>query len=103
MKSQPKTNVSSDIVLACSDIRHSLGEESNRVPILKNVGFTLNASKVHAIVGPSGCGKSTLLYLAGLLDRPDSGEIWLRGSPMAHASGKVQLLARRPHRGILRP
>ena len=101
MKSQPKTNVSSDIVLACSDIRHSLGEESNRVPNLKNVGFTLNASKVHAIVGPSGCGKSTLLYLAGLLDRPDSGEIWLRGSPMAHASDEQRTKARNEYIGFV--
>ncbi|AWT61058.1 MAG: Lipoprotein-releasing system ATP-binding protein LolD [Candidatus Moanabacter tarae] len=101
MKSQPKANVSSEIVLTCSDIKHSLGEKSNRVPILKNVGFTLNASKVHAIVGPSGCGKSTLLYLAGLLDRPDSGEICLRGDPMANASDEQRTKARNEYIGFV--
>ena len=101
MKTQPKAGGSPNIVLNCSDIKHSLGEGSNRVPILRDIGFTLNTSQVHAIVGPSGCGKSTLLYLAGLLDRPDSGEIWLQGIPMAQASDEQRTKARNEHIGFV--
>jgi lipoprotein-releasing system ATP-binding protein len=31
------------------------------------------------LVGPSGAGKSTLLHVAGLLEKPDGGQVWLRG------------------------
>ena len=39
-----------------------------------------------AVVGPSGCGKSTLLYLLGLLDRPESGKIFLNNSEVSGSS-----------------
>jgi ABC-type Fe3+/spermidine/putrescine transport system ATPase subunit len=39
------------------------------------------------ILGPSGCGKTTVLLLIAGLERPDAGEIWLDGRPVA-ASGR---------------
>ncbi|MGI6787482.1 MAG: ATP-binding cassette domain-containing protein [Acholeplasmataceae bacterium] len=36
-----------------------------------------------AILGPSGCGKTTFLNLIGALDRPDSGDVFLSGSPLS--------------------
>jgi lipoprotein-releasing system ATP-binding protein len=38
-----------------------------------------------ALVAPSGAGKSTLLHLAGLLERPDAGEVYIGG----RAAGKL--------------
>ncbi len=48
-----------------------------------------------AITGPSGCGKSTLLNLLGALDRPDSGEIYLRGEPLSACHDLDRFRARR--------
>ena len=39
-----------------------------------------------SIIGPSGCGKSTLMYLLGLLDKPESGEIYFKGNPVSKLS-----------------
>ncbi len=47
--------------------------------VLKQASFTIMPGQMVALVGPSGSGKSTLLHIAGLLDRPTSGEVWIRG------------------------
>jgi lipoprotein-releasing system ATP-binding protein len=72
-----------DIVLSCEGIHRFLGEEENSVHVLNDVSLQLHAQRVYSITGPSGCGKSTLLYLLGLLDRPDSGTIWISGQEVA--------------------
>jgi putative ABC transport system ATP-binding protein len=46
------------------------------------VTLAVQAGEMVALTGPSGSGKSTLLNLAGLIDRPDAGEIFLRGQPI---------------------
>jgi lipoprotein-releasing system ATP-binding protein len=45
--------------------------------ILRGVNLLLNEGQTASIVGPSGAGKSTLLHIAGLMERPTSGEIFI--------------------------
>ncbi len=47
--------------------------------VLRGVDFTLEKKGFLAVVGQSGSGKSTLLHVMGLLDAPDSGEVWING------------------------
>lgn len=72
-------------VLETRDLHRTLGQGADQVHVLRGVNLRLERGRTYAIVGPSGCGKSTLLYLLGLLDKPNAGEIWLRGERVDHA------------------
>ncbi|MDY6914604.1 MAG: ABC transporter ATP-binding protein [Planctomycetota bacterium] len=54
--------------------------------VLRGVTFHVAAGEFAAVVGASGSGKSTMLHLAGLLDRPDRGQIRLLGQDAASLS-----------------
>ena len=53
--------------------------EAGELPVLRGADLTLRAGEIVALVAPSGTGKSTLLHLAGLLERPDGGEVFING------------------------
>ena len=48
--------------------------------VFSNLTVTLNPGELVALVGPSGAGKSSLLHIAGLLEAPTSGEIYINGA-----------------------
>jgi ABC-type lipoprotein export system ATPase subunit len=49
------------------------------VPALESVSLDVFPGEFVALVGRSGCGKSTLLHLAGAMDVPTSGRVWIEG------------------------
>jgi lipoprotein-releasing system ATP-binding protein len=53
--------------------------EAGELPVLRGADLILSAGEIVALVAPSGTGKSTLLHLAGLLERPDAGEVFIEG------------------------
>jgi len=71
------------------------------VPALRGVDLALHAGEMLALTGPSGSGKSTLLNLAGLIDRPDSGAIVLRGRDVAGLDETETTLLRRDAIGFV--
>ena len=54
-----------------------LGEE--KLPILKDINFSVKKGEYVAILGPSGSGKTTLMNIIGCMDVMDSGEYYLDG------------------------
>ncbi len=56
---------------------YMLGEE--KLPILKNINFSVKKGEYVAILGPSGSGKTTLMNIIGCMDVMDSGEYYLDG------------------------
>jgi putative ABC transport system ATP-binding protein len=53
------------------------------VEALRSIDLTIAHGELVAIAGPSGSGKSTLLHIAGTLERPSAGEVWVDGQNAA--------------------
>jgi lipoprotein-releasing system ATP-binding protein len=51
----------------------------DNLPVLRGADLVLRPGEIVALVAPSGSGKSTLLHLAGLLEKPDSGQVLIDG------------------------
>lgn len=69
--------------------------------ILRNANLTVEPGELVALVAPSGAGKSTLLHLAGLLERPDGGEISIESTPTAHLQDAGRTALRRRDIGFV--
>ncbi|MBO5346926.1 MAG: ABC transporter ATP-binding protein [Lachnospiraceae bacterium] len=67
---------------------YMLGEE--KLPILKNINFSVKKGEYVAILGPSGSGKTTLMNIIGCMDVMDSGEYYLDGMAI-HATEEDDL------------
>jgi lipoprotein-releasing system ATP-binding protein len=68
-----------DPVLRLAAVERRYRTEAGELPVLRGADLDLNAGEIVALVAPSGTGKSTLLHLAGLLERPDGGEVFVEG------------------------
>jgi putative ABC transport system ATP-binding protein len=66
-----------------------------QVNALVDVDLNVNAGELVAVMGPSGSGKTTLLSLAGGLDRPTSGGVFVEGQSLAEMSGSELARLRR--------
>lgn len=54
-----------------------LHKSFNGVEVLKGIDEHVDDGEVVVVIGPSGSGKSTFLRCINLLEKPDSGEIWV--------------------------
>src|SRR6202040_754724 len=70
--------------ISVRDLRVSYGERE----ILHGISFDVMHGETLVILGGSGSGKSTLLRTLVGLERPSSGEIWLRGKNIAAISSR---------------
>jgi lipoprotein-releasing system ATP-binding protein len=69
--------------------------------ILRGADFMLWAGQSVALVAPSGAGKSTLLHVAGLLEKPDGGDVYIAGQPTAHMADDARTTLRRNEIGFV--
>ena len=52
------------------------------VQVLKGISLEVAPAEMVCITGPSGAGKTTLLQILGTLSPPDSGQVWIDGTPV---------------------
>ncbi|HMB10507.1 ABC transporter ATP-binding protein, partial [Saliniramus sp.] len=79
--------------LYCAAVERRYPQADGALDILTGAEFAIWPGEIVALVAPSGTGKSTLLHVAGLLERPDAGEVFIAGAPTAHMddSGRTRL------------
>lgn len=71
------------------------------VHALRGVSFDIERGDFVAVWGPSGCGKSTLLHLAGAMDSPTSGQVWLACRQLDQMTHRERTVWRRRHVGFV--
>ena len=69
--------------------------------ILDGAKLALWAGQSVALVAPSGSGKSTLLHIAGLLETPDDGEVYVSGAPTSQLTDVERTQIRRTDIGFV--
>lgn len=79
--------------------RYKQGEST--LTILSGAKLALWAGQSVALVAPSGAGKSTLLHIAGLLEQPDEGEVYMMGTATSTLTDLQRTLMRRTDVGFV--
>jgi lipoprotein-releasing system ATP-binding protein len=69
--------------------------------VLRGIDFGLWPGQSVALVAPSGAGKSTLLHIAGLLEKPDFGEVIIGGRATTHMADSERTALRRNSIGFV--
>ncbi|HEX3848562.1 MAG TPA: ABC transporter ATP-binding protein [Steroidobacteraceae bacterium] len=74
-------------------IRKAFATDGGTLPVVEDVGFTVEDGEFVAIVGPSGCGKTTLMNMLVGFVQPDAGAILIDGMPRAEPSPRGILIS----------
>ena len=85
-REEPPAPDTREEVLVARGLTRRFRMGSSVVEILRGADLTLRKGEVVAIMGRSGAGKSTLLHQLGLLDRPDGGQLFIRGTETTRLS-----------------
>jgi lipoprotein-releasing system ATP-binding protein len=88
-------------ILELVNVSKSYKQGSNQLDIIKNINLTLKSGELVGLVGPSGSGKSSLLHIAGLLDEPTTGDIYLMGHNHSKMSELKRTKARNKYLGFI--
>ncbi|PRD42008.1 ABC transporter [Phyllobacterium phragmitis] len=90
-----------DPILKLTGVGRAYHEAGRALVILNDADFSLGRGEMVALVAPSGAGKSTLLHTAGLLERPDTGDVVLDGRDCSALSDDERTAIRRNDVGFV--
>ena len=88
-------------VIYLHEIRRQYRQGEATLTILNGAKLALWAGQSVALVAPSGSGKSTLLHIAGLLETPDDGEVYIGGTPTSQLADADRTQIRRSDIGFV--
>ena len=83
----------SDVILKIEKLNKHYKDKKRDIHILNDLDFEINKGEFVSVLGKSGSGKTTFLNMIGMLDRPDSGDVYYAGQNVSKAhSSKIDLL-----------
>jgi lipoprotein-releasing system ATP-binding protein len=88
-------------LLRLENVSRRYKEGEGQLEIFRDLNMVLQAGEVVALVGQSGAGKSSLLHMAGLLEAPSAGEIYIDGQAVSHLSEQERTRIRRDMIGFV--
>ena len=87
--------------LELEGVQRTFVQGDTRLPVLRRIDLTVSEGETVALIGPSGSGKTTLLQIAGLLDRPDAGEVRICGESGSGLTDRKLSAMRARHLGFV--
>ena len=81
--------------LELKNVARSYTEGKGRLDVFKDLNLIVRAGEIVALVGQSGSGKSSLLHIAGLLEAPTAGEVFIAGQNCSALDDKARTRIRR--------
>ncbi len=91
----------SEPALALVAVVRRFAQAAGTLEVLRGASLALAAGEAVALVGPSGAGKSTLLHVAGLLEKPDSGDVRIEGREAGRLDDGARTAIRRRTLGFV--
>lgn len=87
-------------MIELKELTKTFATKANQVEAVRNVSLHIEEHEIYGIIGFSGAGKSTLVRCINLLERPDSGKVFLQGEDLTALSNR-QLRAARKDIGMI--
>src|SRR5919206_1009821 len=87
--------------LSLARVERRYRQGSGYLDILCGADLRVAPGEIVALVAPSGTGKSTLLHVAGLLEKPDGGEVFVGGEPTSSMDDRGRTRLRREEIGFV--
>lgn len=88
-------------LLELRTVSRSFKQGGRDLQVLNQVSLSLEAGELVALVGASGSGKSTLLQIAGLLDKPTEGEVFVAGKAVKTSDDASRTEVRKSQLGFV--
>jgi lipoprotein-releasing system ATP-binding protein len=100
-EAEPAAAAAPETALKLQDVARAYGTGSGPLTVLADANLAVVPGEMVALVAPSGAGKSTLLHVAGLLERPDRGEVFINGQGTSGLSDDGRTALRRTQIGFV--
>jgi len=88
-------------ILRLENVSRRYKEGEGQLEVFRDLNMSLQAGEIVALVGPSGVGKSSLLHMAGLLEAPSGGEIYINGAAVSRLPEQERTRIRRDMIGFV--
>ena len=88
-------------VLELKNISKEFQQPGDKIVVLKKINLRLFKGQCIGLIGPSGSGKSTLLHIAGLLDEPTNGNIYINQEQCENISEENKNIIRKKNIGFV--